>query len=71
MIVVVPYPEGVKYIPPQQEDAAEWFARDIVNWANECMVGIWELDMLQDGVRIRFGNPKDSMMLALKFGVTI
>tara|TARA_B100002019_G_scaffold291617_1_gene312324 strand:+ start:2166 stop:2381 length:216 start_codon:yes stop_codon:yes gene_type:complete len=69
MIAVVPYPDGIEFLPPDSEDDAREFACEIVSWANKCLIGIWELDMLREGVRIRYGNERDSIMIAMKFGV--
>jgi len=73
MLVVIPYPNGEKYIAVMEEVPEEVTAmrKQILDYVSMVCSGPWEsdnLDILHNGIRVRLGCEKDYFMLQLKYG---
>jgi len=75
MLIVIPYPNGEKFISvAQASDNKETIAayrKDILEYVNMVCTGPWQsddLDVLFNGIRVRVGNSKDYFMLKMKYG---
>ncbi len=72
MIVVIPYPNGKKYVTDKHEHLTErgQQRKQILDYVNLVCVGPWQSDyddILWEGIRIRLGCEKDYFMLQLKY----
>ena len=74
MLVVIPYPNGKKYVTDDPDHLAERQEQiEIIrNYVNMVCSGPWKSDhgdILWEGVRIRLGRQQDLFMLQLKYGI--
>ncbi len=73
MIVVIPYPNGKKYVTdkPEHLDTIHAYRKQILDYVDMICTGPWEsdhMDVLHNGIRVRVGSEKDFFMLKLKYG---
>ena len=68
MLVVIPYPNGKKYVTDDPE--LEEQRNEILDYVKLVCTGPWQSDygdILWEGIRIRLGCEKDYFMLQLKY----
>ena len=73
MLIVIPYPNGEKYLNVGHDKADEIQAmrKDILEYVDMVCTGPWQsddIDVLYNGIRIRLGRQQDYFMLQLKYG---
>ncbi len=73
MLIVIPYPNGKKYVTDDPDHLAEREEqrKQILNYVGTVCAGPWCSDLqdiLWEGIRVRLGSPKDFFMLKLKYG---
>jgi hypothetical protein len=73
MLIVIPYPNGEKYLSVGHDkiDEIQAMRKQILDYVSSVCTGPWEsdeLDVLFNGIRVRVGSPKDFFMLKLKYG---
>ena len=74
MLIVIPYPNGKKYVTDDPDHLAEREEqrKQILDYVGTVCAGPWCSDLqdiLWEGVRIRLGCEKDYFMLQLKYGI--
>ena len=74
MLIVIPYPNGKKYVTDDPVHLAERQEQiEIIrNYVDMVCCGPWQSDhgdILWEGVRIRLGRQQDLFMLQLKYGI--
>ena len=73
MLIVIPYPNGEKYLKVGHDkvDEIQAMRKQILEYVDMVCTGPWEsddLDVLFNGIRVRLGRQKDYFMLQLKYG---
>ena len=73
MLIVIPYPNGEKYLNVGHDkvDEIQEMRKQILDYVDMVCAGPWEsddLDVLFNGIRVRVGSSKDFFMLKLKYG---
>ena len=75
MLIVIPYPNNVKFITVDQHvqnrDLIHAFRKEVLAYCSLVCSGPWEsdqLDILYNGIRVRLGRQQDYFMLKLKYG---
>jgi hypothetical protein len=73
MLIVIPYPNGEKYLNVGHDkvDEIQAMRKQILDYVDMVCVGPWEsddLDVLFNGIRVRVGSEKDYFMLKMKYG---
>lgn len=73
MLIVIPYPNGEKYLNVGHDkvDEIQEMRKQILDYVDMVCVGPWEsddLDVLFNGIRVRVGSSKDFFMLQMKYG---
>ena len=73
MLIVIPYPNGEKYLNVGHDkiDEIQEMRKQILDYVDMVCTGPWEsddLDVLFNGIRVRVGNSKDYFMLKMKYG---
>ena len=73
MLIVIPYPNGEKYLNVGHDkvDEIQEMRKQILDYVDMVCVGPWEsddLDVLFNGIRVRVGSEKDYFMLKMKYG---
>lgn len=73
MLIVIPYPNGEKYLNVGHDkvDEIQEMRKQILDYVDMVCAGPWEsddLDVLFNGIRVRVGSSKDFFMLQMKYG---
>ena len=73
MLIVIPYPNGEKYLKVGHDkvDEIQAMRKQILEYVNMVCTGPWQsddLDVLYNGIRVRLGRQQDYFMLQLKYG---